>query len=321
VIHALSGEQDMRKMGALWDRIPITAKTMFIGCLAIAGIPPLAAFFSKDEILWRAWSSELGVDTGRILWIIGAITAGMTAFYMFRLFYMTFKGNSRVDHEADHHVHESPWTMTSVLTALAVLSVVGGWIGIPAALKGSNHFEHFLDPVIVKVGGETAHVAAAAEANHDPMEYVLMIVSVGIAILGIWFARRMFIEQEGMAERWAAAWPRLHNLVYRKYYVDEIYDAMFVNRTKDLASTLGSFDRGVVDGLGVDGSAWTTRLASRISIWWDTWIVDGLVNLTGGIVRVMSFPVRMVQSGLVQSYALIIVVGMLLIFGYFLTAP
>ena len=319
VIHALSGEQDMRKMGALWNRIPVTARTMLIGCLAIAGIPPLAGFFSKDEILWNAFSSELGMETHRLLWIIGAITAAMTAFYMFRLFYLTFQGNSRVDHDVEHHIHESPWTMTSVLSTLAVLSVIGGWIGIPAALGGGNQFEHFLEPVIARVGPEAAH-AAAAEAHHDPMEYVLMLVSVAIAAGAILFARQVYIRSEGLAERLAASWPRLHSLIYNKYYVDELYDAVFVNRAKDLAGTLGSFDRGVIDGLGVDGSAWVTRTISRISMWWDKWIVDGLVNLTGGIVRVMSYPVRMIQSGLVQSYALVIVLGVLLIFGYFLRA-
>jgi NADH-quinone oxidoreductase subunit L len=117
----------------------------------------------------------------------------------------------------------------------------------------------------------------------------------------------------------AASWPRAHNLLYRKYYMDEIYDALFVNRTKDLASTLGAFDRTVIDGLGVDGSAWFTRFLSRVSIWWDTWIVDGFVNLSARIIWIFSFPVRLVQNGLVQSYALVIVVGVLLMFGYYLT--
>jgi NADH-quinone oxidoreductase subunit L len=317
VIHALSGEQDMRKMGALWTKIPVTAKTMLVGCLAIAGIPPLAGFFSKDEILWKAWSSELGVDTNRLLWIIGAITAGMTAFYMFRLFFMTFKGKSRVDHEVEHHIHESPWTMTGVLTALAVLSVIGGWVGIPAALGGSNHFEHFLSPVITKSAAEAAHAAGTAAAHHDPMEYGLMIVSVAIALGAMWLARLMFVQREGMAERWAASWPRLHNLIYRKYYMDEIYDALFVNRTMDLGSTLGAFDRTVIDGGGVDGTAWLTRLTSRISMIWDEWVVDGLVNLTGRIVWLFSFPVRLAQNGLVQTYALFFTMGILLFLGYY----
>jgi NADH-quinone oxidoreductase subunit L len=241
----------------------------------------------------------------------------MTAFYMFRLFFMTFKGGSRVAHDVEHHIHESPRSMTGVLTALAGLSVIGGWIGIPAALGGSNHFEHFLEPVVARVGGEASHAVEAAAGHHDPMEYVLMIVSVGIALAAIWFARLMFIQREGMADRWAAAWPRLHRLVYRKYYMDEVYDALFVNRTMDLGTALGMFDRGVIDGVGVDGSAWLTRFTSRVSILWDTWIVDGSVNLAARIVWLFSFPVRLVQNGLVQSYALLFMTGILLFLGYY----
>jgi NADH-quinone oxidoreductase subunit L len=316
VIHALSGEQDMRKMGALWDKIPTTAKTMLVGCVAIAGIPPLAGFFSKDEILWKSFSSELGRDTGQILWTLGAITAFMTAFYMFRLFYLTFKGASRVDERVAHHIHEAPWTMLYVLVALAALSVVGGWIGLPAALGGSNHFEHFLEPVVAKLGVEPVQ-AAAAEVHHDAMDYALMVVSVGIALAGIWLARWMYTQRTEMPEALAQRFPRLYQLVYRKYYVDELYDALFVNRCKDLASSFGAFDRTVIDGFGVDGSAWLTRFSSRVSIWWDTWIVDGLVNLSARIVWLFSFPARLIQTGQVQSYALLIVLGVLLSFGYF----
>ena len=218
----------------------------------------------------------------------------------------------------EHHIHESPRSMTGVLVILAVLSLVGGWIGIPAALGGSNQFEHFLEPVIAKHGGEVAEAAGGA-AHHDPMEYGLMIVSVAIALGGIWLAYIIYLKREGAADRMAASWSGVHNLLYRKYYMDEIYDALFVNRTKDLASTLGAFDRTVIDGLGVDGSAWLTRFFSRVSIWWDTWIVDGLVNLSARIIWIFSFPVRLAQNGLVQSYALVIVVGVLLMFGYYLT--
>jgi NADH-quinone oxidoreductase subunit L len=312
VIHALSGEQDMRKMGALWEKIPTTAKTMFAGTLAIAGIPPLAGFVSKDEILGRTFAHS------PILWVVGWLTAGMTAFYMFRLVNMTFFGRSRVEHEVEHHVHEAPRSMTGVLVILAVLSVVGGWIGWPAALGGSNRFEHFLEPVIAKHGGEMAEAAAVA-GHHEPMEYVLMLASVGVAALGIWLAYVIYLKREGAADRMAANWPRMYKLLYRKYYMDEIYDALFVNRTKDLATSFGAFDNTVIDGMGVDGSAWLTRFASRVSIWWDTWIVDGLVNVGARIVWLFSFPVRLVQNGLVQSYALLIVVGVLLFFGYYLT--
>jgi len=317
VIHALSGEQDMRKMGALWSKIPTTARTMLVAALTISGIPPLAGFFSKDEILWRTFSRDQALFF-KSLWVIGAITAAMTAFYMFRLVNMTFFGKSRVSHEAEHHIHESPWTMTYVLVALAALSVIGGWIGIPAALGGSNQFEHFLEPVIA-----TAHpvLEAAAETHHDPMEYVLMVVSVLLALGGIWLARLLYIQRAELPDKMASSWKGLYQLLYRKYYMDEIYDALFVNRTKDLGTTLAAFDAGVIDGVGVDGSAWFTRFTSRLSIWWDTWIVDGLVNLSAILVRMMSYPTRLVQTGVVGNYALLIVLGLLFLIGYSMRSP
>jgi NADH-quinone oxidoreductase subunit L len=317
VIHALSGEQDIRRMGALRARIPVTAHTFLIATAAISGIPLLSGFFSKDEILWKAWSSELGRDMNGLLWLVAAITAGLTAFYMARLCCLTFFGQSRVDHSVDHHIHESPRSMTVPLMILAVLSVIGGWIGIPASLGGSNHFEHFLGPVIAKVShaaGGAEH--AAAGAHHDPMEYLLMGLSIVIAFIGIGIAYFVYIRRQGLAEHIAAKSGPLYNLLDRKYYMDEIYDALFVNRTKDLGAVLGAFDRGIIDGVGVNGTAWFTRATSVISIWWDTWIVDGTVRLTGTLVRVASYPVRMLQAGLVQGYALMILLGVLLLLGY-----
>jgi NADH-quinone oxidoreductase subunit L len=314
VIHALSGEQDIRRMGALFNKIPRTSRTFWVAALAIAGIFPLAGFFSKDEILWKAFSSELGRDTFRLLWLLGAVTAGMTAFYMFRLVFLTFHGQSRVPPDAERHIHESPSTMTVPLIILAVLSVVGGWIGWPAALGGSNRFEHFLEPVM---RAPAAVAAAAAEAHHDPMEYVLMILSLAIAGAGIYLAYVMYLKRPELAEQVAAKWSGLHRLLSRKYYMDEIYDALFVNRAKDLGTSLALFDLRVIDGAGVDGSAWLTRFISRVSIWWDTWIVDGLVNLSARIVWLLSFPTRLVQTGLVQGYALVFVLGILFLIGYY----
>ncbi|MFY9585766.1 MAG: NADH-quinone oxidoreductase subunit L [Candidatus Acidiferrales bacterium] len=308
VIHALSGEQDLRKMGALWGKIPTTARTFLIAALAISGIPPLAGFFSKDEILGRAFASSPA------LWFVGFLTAGMTAFYMFRLVNMTFYGNSRVPHEVEHHIHESPRTMTVPLVVLAVLSVVGGWIGWPASLGGSNRFEHFLEPVMASGGG--AHAEAAA-GHSGSSEYLLMLASVLIALGGIWLARLLYLKRTELPDQLASKWGGLYRLLYRKYYMDEIYDALFVNRAKDLGTTLATFDSNVIDGLGVDGAGWLTRFASRVSIWWDTWIVDGLVNLSARIVWLFSYPVRMAQTGLVSNYALLIVLGVLLFLGYY----
>jgi NADH-quinone oxidoreductase subunit L len=309
VIHALSGEQDMRKMGALWGKIPKTAKTFLVASIAIAGIPPLAGFFSKDSILGHTFESN------KFLWLIGFITAGMTAFYMFRLVNMTFFGQSRVDHDVEHHIHESPSSMTVPLIILAVLATVGGWVGWPESLGGSDHFTKFLDPVMAKhieVGGEAAAASGAA------MEYLLMLLSVLIACGGIWLAYRWYIQRPEVPDKIAAASPFLYTLVYNKYYVDQIYDALFVNRMKDLALTLGAFDVNFINGLGVDGSAWVTRIASRISAIWDSWIVDGLVNLSARIVWLFSWPVRMLQTGRVSRYALAMLVGVLVFLGYYL---
>jgi len=313
VIHALSGEQDMRKMGALWAKIPTTAKTFLAGTLAIAGIPPLAGFFSKDEILGKTFEHSPG------LWLIGFITAGLTALYMFRLVFMTFFGRSRVDHEVEHHIHESPKTMTVPLMILAVLSVIGGWIGWPAALGGSNRFEHFLEPVVAARSSEnswSAHGAAVASHSAET-EYGLMLASVLIALVGIWLAYQLYIKNPATPGKLAASWPWLYRIVYRKYYVDEIYDAMFVNRAKDLGTALGVFDARIVDRLGVDGTGWLTRFTSDVSIWWDKWIVDGLVNFAGRVVQIASYPVRMLQTGLFSSYALLIVLGVIILLGYY----
>jgi NADH-quinone oxidoreductase subunit L len=308
VIHALSGEQDMRKMGGLWKKIPVTAKAFLAATLAICAIPPLSGFFSKDAILGAAF------DARPVLWAIGFVTAGLTALYMFRLMNMTFFGESHVAHEAEHHLHESPPSMTVPMTILAVLSVAGGWIGWPAALGGSDRFARFLDPVIA----HPAAAAAAPQAAGLGTEYLLMTASVLIALAGIWAAWVLYIKRAELPGQIAARWSGLYRLVYNKYYVDQVYDAVFVNRMKDLGSALGSFDREVIDGVGVDGSGWVTRLTSRVSMWWDSWIVDGLVNLAARVVWVLSYPVRMLQTGRVGNYALWIVVGILLALGYYL---
>jgi len=314
VIHALSGEQDMRKMGALWDRIPKTSRTFLIGSIAIAGIPPLAGFFSKDAILGHAF------EYNKLLWLLGFITAGMTAFYMFRLVNMTFFGQSRVDHEAEHHLHESPGSMTVPLMILAGLSIIGGLVGVPDSIwRGGDHFTKFLAPVMANHAEEGAEAATQA-ASSNSMEYLLMLLSVGVACLGIWLAYRWYIQRPEVPGKIEARFPFLYKLLYNKYYVDQIYDAMFVNRMKDLGLTLGAFDVTFINGLGVDGAGWVTRLTSSISALWDSWIVDGLVNLSARIVWVFSWPVRMLQTGRVARYALFMLIGVLIFLGYYLWA-
>ncbi len=311
VIHAMSGEQDMRKMGGLWGKIPTTAKTFVVASIAIAGIPPLAGFVSKDGILGHAF------EYSPILWLVGFITAGMTAFYMFRLVNMTFFGPSRVDHEVEHHIHESPSSMTVPLIILAVLATVGGWIGWPESLGGSDRFAKFLEPVMAKHTEEMSEAAGHA-ASSASTEYLLMLVSVLMACAGIWLAYTWYIKRPEVPGKIAAASPFLYKLLYNKYYVDQLYDAMFVNRMKDLALTLGAFDVNFINGLGVDGAGWVTRITSSISGIWDSWIVDGLVNLAARIVWLFSWPVRMLQSGRVARYALFMLLGVLVFLGYYL---
>ena len=299
VIHAMSGEQDMTKMGALAKKIPTTYRTMLVATLAIAGIPPLAGFFSKDEILEKAF------ERSPALWIVGWVTAGMTAFYMFRLLFMTFHGESHVDHEVEHHIHESPSSMTVPLMILAVLSIIGGWIGI------GGRFENFLKPVTARAGA----AEMAAEASTAPA-LLLMGASVLLALGGIWLAWVLYIKRTELAATIRRNAGVLYDLVAHKYYVDEIYDAMFVNRSKDLGLSLGMFDAKVIDGLGVDGAGWLTRAASLISIWWDTWIVDGSVKLGAFIVQLTSMPIRLIQDGEMQAYMLVIVIGLIGFLGY-----
>ena len=174
VIHAMSGEQDMRNMGDLRGRIPTTFWTMFIGMLAIAGIPGFAGFFSKDEILWQAWTSEGGAY--RILWFVGFATALMTAFYMGRLIFLTFFGKPRMSHEVEHHMHESPKSMTVPLVILAIGSVAAGWLGVPHSLGGSNRFEKFLEPVFAREARvlqaeEPAQLAAGEKEEERPTRW------------------------------------------------------------------------------------------------------------------------------------------------------
>ena len=188
-------------------------------------------------------------------------------------------------------------------------------IGWPKALGGSDRFSDFLDPVIY----HAVDVPGAGEgAEGHAVEYLLMAASVLIALLGIWFAIRWFLKQPEVPERLAAKYPGLYRLLYRKYYVDEIYDALFVNRTKDLGIALGAFDRNVIDGLGVNGAGWLTRLISTISMAWDKWVVDGLVNLSAWIVRAAGGAMRYLQTGLFSTYAIMIVMGVIALLSYYL---
>jgi NADH-quinone oxidoreductase subunit L len=314
VIHAMSGEQDMRFMGGLKDKIKITHWTMFIGSVAIAGIPGLAGFFSKDEILWQAFSSPLG---GKMLYTVGLTTAAMTAFYMWRLMNMTFYGKSRVKPEVAAHIHESPASMTVPLSILALGSVLAGWLGTPK-LWGLPEFFRGFETWLAPVFGEPAVEGAAEHAHDAGMEWLLMGVSVTIAVMGIMLARYLYHNRPEIPERIYDRFPQLHKALYNKWYVDEIYDYLFVDGLcKKGGLLLGAFDRNVVDG-GVNGAGWFTRFTSSVSMWWDTWIIDGAVRGGSFFVKMLSYPVCILQTGRVQAYAFFVVAGALAFLGYYI---
>ncbi|HEX2710352.1 MAG TPA: NADH-quinone oxidoreductase subunit L, partial [Candidatus Deferrimicrobium sp.] len=289
VIHALSGEQDMRKMGGLRKYVPVTFVTMFAATLAIAGIPGLSGFFSKDEILWQAFSSSHGNPA---LWAVAALAAGITAFYMFRLVFLTFFGESRMDPEVQRHVHESPWTMTVPLVILAVLSVAGGWIGIPAVLGGSNLFEHWLAPVFHPVAAAGAHGAEGAASHPAALEIGLMALSVAIALCGIGLAYFLYRVRTGKPAEIAKRWPTLYDVVYHKYYVDEFYEWAVIRRIVNMSTGLWQM--------------------------FDALFIDGIVNGAADLVRAAGDRVRRLQGGVVGGYAFSLLAGAVLLVGYIL---
>ena len=328
VIHAMNTEQDMRRMGGLKRYMPVTFATMFIGALAIAGIPPLSGFFSKDEILYRAFLSNRG------LWVLAVVTAGMTAFYMFRLIFMTFfqeyrgpawehgagahdarskdathDAGGHDDHDAHgawHGPHESPPLMTAPLILLAVGAIVAGLVGVPAALGGSNAIEHFLEPSFVVHSAESGHAEEAHLSR--AAELGLMGLSVLIAAGGILWARRLYVQRPESAEQAARRWAGPHRVLTNKYYVDEFYDATFVRGTMSAARGLGAVDSAVVDG-AVNGTGWLTIAFSWISHVLDKYVVDGIVNLVGWVTKEGSYVFRRVQTGLIQNYAFATLLG------------
>ena len=362
VIHALAGEQDIRNMGGLKKGLPITYWTFLIGAIAIAGVPGLAGFFSKDEILWRTFASGHW-----ILWTIGVLTSLLTATYMFRLVFLTFHGERRHaaaapahpeeseptaqspalaaaagpaagrsahahdahGHGAHGHLHDAPPAMAAVLVVLAIGSVLAGYVGVPAALGGSNRIEHYLHPSFVAhgVGGEhreTDRSSAHAKADrvdpdaHDPsgatsgheqpdhasdtaaghaeeiaLERSLMLVSSIIAILGIGLAWYFFVRRPAAADAVAATAEPLHRLLLHKYYVDEMYDAVIVRPIKHLSA----------------GFLWKGM---------DAGLIDGAVNGTGAFVAAGSSVLRRWQTGSVRVYAASVFVGVVTVLGYYM---
>ncbi|RJR39721.1 MAG: NADH-quinone oxidoreductase subunit L [Deltaproteobacteria bacterium] len=278
VMHGLSGELDMRKMGDLKKHMPITYWTFLLATLAIAGIFPFAGFFSKDEILFHSL-----VDGKVIYWGIATAAAFITAFYMFRAVFMTFHGKSRVDHDVLHHVHESPPLMTVPLMILAGLSVVGGFVGIPL-IEGMHVFRDFLSPSITPV----AHHAAAHPSA--TFEVGMMLFSMAVAGLGIYTAYKFYILVPELPTIVAEKFRTIYDLIYNKYYVDEIYDTTVVEPIKEGSNFLWT----VVDAKGV----------------------DGVVNGSAGVIAYLSAHLRKLETGFVQNYAFAILLGVVVITGY-----
>ncbi len=300
VIHAMGGEQDMRKMGGLKDHMPYTFWTFAIAVFAIAGAPLTAGFFSKDEILWMAFSSEHGSPT---LWFLGVIGAGLTAFYMFRQFFMVFFGESRADQHTRHHLHESPKVMTMPLVVLAAGSLLVGWIGLPAVFGGSQ-FGHWLEPVL---GGHAEHHASHA------LELGLMAVSVSIAAAGLFIAYLIYYRgslSPAPAANFAGG--IFYKLFDRKYYVDELYETIFVKGSLGIARVGALFDQYIIDGI-VDGSAAVTRFVSWFNGLIDLYIVDGLVNATANVTYWTGNQFRKVQTGNINVYLYGVLVSLVLV--------
>ncbi len=288
--HVDDDAQDMRNMGGLRKKMPITWATFGISCLAISGLPFFSGFFSKDEILWWAFASTRG---SMLVWGIAVIAAFMTAFYMFRCLYMTFYGKQRTNPKAKDHIHESPWLITLPLVVLAFLATVGGLIGIPHVLGNllghiPNKLQQFLAPVF-EHSQELYQIEAHGSAA---TEFGLMGFSVVIALAGIALATVMYIKNPELPGRFTAKFSQLHRVVFNKWYVDEAYDALFVNTTKKL---------GIFFWRGFDVN-----------------VIDGIVNGVAKLVGVLAATLRHTQTGLFQNYALTMVLGTVVMVAIFI---
>jgi NADH-quinone oxidoreductase subunit L len=311
VIHALSGEQDLRKMGGLRRLMPVTYAVTLIAALAISGVFPFAGFLSKDLILGKAYEKSFAV------WAVGYFTAGMTAFYMFRLIFLAFHGATRGPHGSEHDfsVAPTPRTIAVPLVALAALSGVGGWIGWPQALGGTNRFVRFLEPLIgVPNAGRVQPVHGAGSASGQIELMVLSEVLVGIGILAAWW---LYVKRTDLPAQIAHRFHALREVVWHGYYVNAFCEKVFVSGTKTLSRELDAFDRHVIDGAGVRGTAWAVRVASRLAGAWDKYVVDGAVQLGATITEAAGQAMRYVQTGFVQMYMLAIVAGVIGFLGYY----
>ena len=305
VIHGMHGEQNMDLMGGLRKKMPVTCATFVLAALAISGFPFFSGFFSKDEILFASLSSPLG---GPVLWAVGLFTALLTAFYMFRLVFLTFFGESRTPEAIKGHIHESPASMTVPLVVLSILSVFGGVLNLPELFSLPGGLARFLRPVVSEFPG-FSH--ALHESSY--LEIPLMGVSSGVALLGIALAYVCYLRAPGLPYLFGYFLRPVYNLLWNKYYVDEIYEAAFIRPLLQTSRFSAKADLVVIDG-AVNGSALLTRETSRIAGLYDLWFVDGLVNATAeGTLRLGRW-LRSFQTGAIQNYLSYVVGGALLVF-------
>ncbi|HET8796464.1 MAG TPA: proton-conducting transporter membrane subunit, partial [Thermoanaerobaculia bacterium] len=285
VIHAMGGEQDIRKMGGLKDKIPHTFRTFAIATYAIAGLPLAAGFFSKDEILVSAWSTPYFPGVGKLIWLLGTLAAFCTAFYMYRLVYLTFYGKFRGTHEQEHHLHESPASMTVPLWILAILSIVGGLLSLPHAIWHGWSLSSFLHPVIPEVAGAVREIPLQLST-----ELLIAAVSTVIAILG-WLAARSFYKDKQLASdaAFAAQAPALAKAIENKWYVDELYAATIVRPLETLSRFFWK---------GIDA------------------VIDGLAAILGYVVRGFGEILRFFQTGNVRNYALMFFIGVVVFIAF-----
>ncbi|MCF0049696.1 NADH-quinone oxidoreductase subunit L [Dyadobacter sp. LJ53] len=279
VIHAMSNEQDIRSMGGLRKKLPITFLTFLIATIAISGIPPFAGFFSKDEILAHVF------EHNKLLWVIGVLGSLMTSFYMFRLLFLTFFGTFRGTHEQEHHLHESPASMTIPLVILAVLSALGGFIGVPEALHGTHHLAEFMSPLYDASRQVNPAAFLPTELSHSE-EYMLMGVSVAVALVSAVVAYVMYVQKASVPAPDSQPKSALQGLVYNKYYVDELYDNVFVRSIKTLSNILYSFGEFFID-----------------------LVVNAFVRLTQFLAGLL----RKTQTGSTGDYVFAMVLGMVII--------
>lgn len=275
VMHAMAGELDIQKMGGLKKYMPVTYWTFLIASLSIAGIPGLSGFFSKDEILWLAYN---GGPVGRVVWLIGTIVAALTAFYSFRIIFLAFHGTFRGTHEQEHHLHESPKSMTAPLLILAVGAVAAGWAGIPSALGGSNAIGHFFEPVLGH-----PHVSGGHEE-----EFMVMGISIACAIGGIVLSWVFYSLKPEIPKNIAASLKGIYTVLWNKYYIDEFYDFIIVRPVKWLANAVLI---NVTDGK----------------------LIEGIINGVPAGIRNFGERLRKLQTGYVQHYAISMALGVFVI--------